>query len=158
MMIATIRTRLPISAVHAWRVLLKCKTFLHITRGLLGFTGSDKWPAEFHEGALIETRLLFFGLLPAWRHRLLVVSVDHERRELLSRESGGPVRGWTHRIAIEPDGENTCRYTDEISIEAGVLTPLVWAYAHLFYRYRQMRWRALAAGLPRAPQPAPPLR
>jgi len=68
-----------------------------------------------------------------------VVSVDDERRELLSRESGGPVRCWNHRIAIGPDGENTCRYTDEIAIEAGVLTPLVWAYAHLFYRYRQMR-------------------
>jgi hypothetical protein len=135
-------------------VLLKRETFLHVTRGLLSFTGSDKWPAEFHEGELIETRLLFFGLLPAWQHRLLVVSVDDERRELLSRESGGPVRRWNHRIAIEPDGENTCRYTDEIEIEAGVLTPLVWAYAHLFYRYRQMRWRALAAGLARAPQAA----
>jgi hypothetical protein len=64
MRIATIRTSLPISAAHAWRVLLKRETFLHVTRGLLSFTGSDKWPAEFHEGELIETRLLFFGLLP----------------------------------------------------------------------------------------------
>jgi hypothetical protein len=28
-----------------------------------------------------------------------------------------------------------------------VLTPLVWAYAQLFYRYRQMRWRRLAGSL-----------
>ncbi len=36
------------------------------------------------------------------------------------------------------------RYSDVIDIDAGILTPLVWGFAHLFYHYRQMRWRKLA--------------
>jgi len=37
----------------------------------------------------------------------------------------------------------TCSYTDEVEIEAGVFTPLVWLYANLLYRYRQLRWKVL---------------
>lgn len=30
-----------------------------------------------------------------------------------------------------------------VEIRAGVLTPLVWLFAQVFFRYRQMRWRSL---------------
>ena len=146
-MIARIRTDLPTSAERAWRALKKRDTFLYITRGLLGFAGADEWPQEFRQGDTIETRLLFFHLLPAWRHTLHVVGLHEGNRELTSRESGGPIRQWNHRIVIEPVAEDRCHYTDEIDIEAGLFTPLVWAYAHAFYRYRQRRWRRLTAGM-----------
>lgn len=45
---------------------------------------------------------------------------------------------------MEPLSETTCHYTDEVEIRAGRLTPLVWLFGHLFFRYRQMRWRTLA--------------
>lgn len=45
-----------------------------------------------------------------------------------------------------PEGPGT-RYLDEIEIEieieGGRLTPLFAAFAHVFYRYRQARWRRL---------------
>ena len=146
-MIARIRTDLPTSAERAWRALKKRDTFLYITRGLLGFAGADEWPQEFRQGDTIETRLLFFHLLPAWRHTLHVVGLHEGDRELRSRESGGPIRQWNHTIVIDPVAEDRCHYTDEIDIEAGLLTPLVWVYAHAFYRYRQRRWRRLTAGM-----------
>jgi len=34
--------------------------------------------------------------------------------------------------------------TDRVHIDAGMLTPLVAAFARLFYAHRQKRWRALA--------------
>lgn len=34
-------------------------------------------------------------------------------------------------------------YTDEIEIQAGWLTPVIWLFAHVFYRHRQRRWKAL---------------
>ena len=52
------------------------------------------------------------------------------------------VSRWDHWITIDsaPGG---CRYTDKVEIEAGIVTPLVWAFAWLFYRHRQRRWQRL---------------
>jgi hypothetical protein len=57
------------------------------------------------------------------------------------------VRDWRHRITVDGEGWGSTRYMDEIEVRAGALTPLVWLYANLFYRYRQMRWRRLARKL-----------
>lgn len=55
------------------------------------------------------------------------------------------IQRWDHLITVEPDGSRRTRYTDRIEIEAGWLTPLVWAFAQVFYAHRQRRWRRLAA-------------
>jgi len=34
-------------------------------------------------------------------------------------------------------------YTDEIEIQAGWLTPVIWLFAHIFYRHRQRRWKVM---------------
>ncbi len=38
-------------------------------------------------------------------------------------------------------------YTDKIAIDAGIFTPVVWAYAYAFYTYRHWRWRRRAKNL-----------
>ena len=45
------------------------------------------------------------------------------------------VARWDHWITVEsaPGG---CRYTDRVEIQAGIFTPLVWAFAWIFYRHR----------------------
>jgi hypothetical protein len=146
-MIARIQTELASSAEKVWHALLKRDTFLYITRGMLGFQGADQWPRVFEEGLVIETRLVFFHVIPGWRHRLRVVRVDGEKLELKSEEEGWIVRRWNHRIRVDHDTEQRCWYTDEIDIEAGLLTGAIWAYAQVFYRYRQSRWRRLAKTL-----------
>jgi hypothetical protein len=147
-MIATIRTHLPTSADRAWQALLKRRTFLYITRGLVGFSGIEKWPEILgQEGLEIETRIWFFHIVPAWKHRLRVVKVDETGRQIFSEEQGGFIKTWNHRLSVEPESEQRCRYQDQIEINAGWLTLCVWIYAHLFYRYRQMRWRKLARTL-----------
>jgi hypothetical protein len=64
--------------------------------------------------------------------------------EILTHESGGLISVWNHQMAVEskPDGQSV--YSDVVEIRAGVFTPLVWLYANIFYRYRQMRWQLLA--------------
>ncbi len=131
-------------------MLVRRDTFLYTTRGAFGYKGADRWPEELHEGQEIQDRILFFRLIPAWRHHLRLVRVDEKRREILSQERGGFIRAWNHRIHIEPENTARCRYTDEIEIRAGVLTPLVWAFAHLSLRYRQLRLRRLIQWLVKA--------
>lgn len=142
--IARIQTYLPTTAANAWQMLLQRNAFLYITRGLLGFRGAENWPEEFEEGQVVETKLLFFNIIPAWEHRLHVIRIDHENMEIASQEGGGIVRQWDHRKWIENGSESSCLYVDEIDIDAGVFTFFIWIFAHVFYRYRQRRMRKLA--------------
>jgi len=144
---AAIRTTLPVPPAKAWQMLLQRDAFLYATRGMLGFEGAEDWPATFQEGQLIETRLILFNVIPAWKHALHLVRVDHDAMEMASKEGGGLIRRWDHRKWIGEAAPNVCAYTDEIEIEAGPLTVLIWAYAHVFYRYRQWRMRRFAKRL-----------
>jgi hypothetical protein len=140
---ATITTKFNSPADTVWRRLPKKETFLYITRYFLGFTGSKTWPEKFYEGLEFTTRLVGGHIIPLWRHKIKVVRVDNEKRELFSNEGGGLIPVWDHLITVKPVNGNECQYADIVDIGAGLLTPVIWVYAHIFYRYRQARWKRL---------------
>jgi hypothetical protein len=155
-LIVRISTDLDISADLAWETVKKPETFLYVVRGVMGVRQLDDMPENWGEGLAVRVRLVFFHLIPAWTHEIRLVRIDEAAHEISTNERGGPVRHWNHRIRIQPqqasplgvgEGSERCRYTDEIEIRAGPLTPLVWFCAHLFFRYRQSRWRKLARHL-----------
>jgi hypothetical protein len=67
--------------------------------------------------------------------------------EIQSRESEPLVRRWDHLIRIRPTPDGQTLYSDEIIIEAGWVTLVVWLFAHCFYRHRQRKWRRIARRL-----------
>ena len=142
-MIAKIQTYFDAPAEDAWELLKKRDTFLYITWGFLGFAGNKAWPERFFPGQEIHTRLIFFHILPTWRHVLRVVRMEDRLMELYSNEQGGFIRTWNHLIKIEHESDGRCRYMDRIEIDAGWMTLGVWLYAHVFYQYRQYRWKRL---------------
>jgi hypothetical protein len=146
-LVARVSTSLDAAPSFVWEAVKRLDTFRYVTRGVLGFRVAGD-PGELRKGMVVRGRLLFFHAIPAWMHEIRVLEVDESRMEILTSEGGGPVSNWGHRITVAPAGGRT-RYTDEIEIDAGAITPLVWAYAHVFYRYRQARWRRLARTLPR---------
>lgn len=122
-----------------WNALRKSETLRYVARPLLCFEGDlpRRWPVR--GGVVRVERMLLLCVVPAWGHELRFVRVDDEGYEMLTNEGGGPIKEWNHRIRVEPLSERLCRYTDEVEVRAGVLTPLVWCFAQLFYRHRQMR-------------------
>lgn len=60
-----------------------------------------------------------------------------------SRESGALAPVWNHTIRFHSLEDGKLHYIDEIEIQAGLLTGVIWAFAHLFYRHRQRRWKKL---------------
>jgi hypothetical protein len=48
---------------------------------------------------------------------------------------------------VRADPTTSCEYTDEIEIDAGILTPAVRLFATGLFALRQARWRQLAAVL-----------
>ncbi len=136
-------TELEAPADAAWGALRKTESFRYVARPLLCL-GADlprRWPDR--GGVIRVERLLLLCVVPAWSHELRFVRLDDEEREMLTSERGGPIREWNHRITVEPISERLCRYTDEVEMCAGMLSPLVWLLAQLFYRHRQRRWRGL---------------
>lgn len=149
-MIITRSTVLNVRADVAWEAVKRVETFTFVTRGTNGYRGIEGLPSPMRAGARVTLRLVLLGVVPAWTHTLAVESVNDARRELQTREHGGPIRVWNHLIRVEPLGDTRCRYTDVLDLHAGILTPLVGLYAHAFFVYRQARWRTLAKRL-RAP-------
>jgi hypothetical protein len=98
-------------------------------------------------GVEIRTVVSSFGLLPSTPHTFRIVSVDGDKMQIDTRESGVSIQAWNHSMKVQPISETRCRYEDRIELQAGLLTPVVWAFASLFYRYRQSRWRQLVASL-----------
>ena len=141
-----VSTKLLAPAAVVFDTVKKSSTLRHVTRGLMGMTGSRRFPEEWRAGDVVRPRLFFFHWIPGWRQEIRIAQVDPARRLIESTEKGGILRRWDHRITVEPLGESECLYTDEIDVEAGLLTPLVRFAAGLFYRYRQRRWRKLVEG------------
>ncbi|MFO0809146.1 MAG: hypothetical protein U0746_11015 [Gemmataceae bacterium] len=137
---ASVRLRAPADVV--WQLLLRKDTFLHVTRGMVGFTDVDRWPARlFTEGVTLTTGVRLFGIGPATQYTVEVVRVDDARMEIETREHGGLIESWKHHLQVQPLAADECLYTDRIELRAGVATPLVWLFTAVFYRYRQWRWR-----------------
>jgi hypothetical protein len=69
-----------------------------------------------------------------------------DREGIFTRERNKFVPVWNHRISLEALADGRTRYTDEVELHAGVMTVVVWAWANVFYRHRQKRWRGLLRG------------
>jgi hypothetical protein len=141
-MLVRLSTLLDTDADSAWNLVKKISTFHYVARGLLVWTPNEQRD-EWHTGQVLRSQLRFSCLIPAWHHQVCVVALDNDRRELKTAERGGPVRKWNHSLSVEPVSQTSCRYTDSVEIEGGMLTPGIWLAAQLFFRYRQMRLRRL---------------
>lgn len=141
-------TSLEAPAAAVWQAVRTPHAFVTVTRGLLRLPVVESRTDEWQEGEQVAGWTWLFGVLPFNRHHLTVARIDHERMVLTSHEHGGLLRSWVHDIVVEPVDEQRCRYTDRVAIDAGWATLPVTAFAWLFYRLRQRRWRRLAPTLP----------
>lgn len=138
-----VSTELDAPADVVWTAVRTPEAFVHVTRGVLRFPVAAEHPRRWEVGDVVEGWTWLLGVVPFSRHRLEVAAIDDSAGTLDTVERGGLVRVWLHRITVTPAGPR-CRYEDRIRIDAGVVTPVVVAFAHVFYRYRQRRWRRLA--------------
>lgn len=119
----------------------------YVSRPLLCFVPIDPpvLPAMWQVGNYC-VGLRLFGLIPL-AQQAIVISIPHagaDSAELRDNGYGSFIARWDHRILMRRDGAGV-HYTDRVDIDAGVLTPLVWAFASVFYRHRQRRWKKLIA-------------
>jgi len=144
-MIALISTVLPCTKDELWRRIVEPKSLQYVASPVLSFIPiedgalGDEWRID----KTYDLKLYFLKVIPLGRHSIRLVKIDKEAGVIESRESGLLARVWNHTIRFRQTANGTVNYADRIEIQAGILTPVIWAFAHFFYRHRQRRWKAL---------------
>jgi hypothetical protein len=140
---------LPCKASAAWEEVQKSALLREVAQPMVRLLDvpGEAMPQRWTAKTTVRCRPLLFGLIPMGTRQLYFQEVDHSAREIQTRERDPLVKRWDHRIRVEPAGRGKCRYSDEIKIDAGWLTPIVGLFAHWFYRHRQRRWQFVAQRL-----------
>jgi len=144
-MLARISTTFDCTAEQLWAEISRPASLRFVAAPLLHFEPlvPGELDGEWAVGKTYALRLSLFGFLPAGEHRITLASIDRETNLIESKESGALAPVWNHTIRFHPLENGKLHYTDEIEIGAGLLTGVVWAFAHVFYRHRQRRWKVL---------------
>jgi hypothetical protein len=136
---------------RVWNEVQKSALLREVCRPLIRFAPVDppQFPDTWIEGGTIRCRSFLFGFIPLGTRTLFAERIDQAAHEIQSRERDPLIRRWDHLIRVRPADGGRTRYSDEIVIEAGMITPLVWSFAQWFYRHRQRRWHRVAQRLAR---------
>lgn len=144
-MIVQVSTHLAARPSQVWEHVQTPALLRHVAAPLVTFTSREpagfpeRWSAGPH-----RVWMFAFGFIPLGPQTVGIEIGSSEDGIYRVRDNGSGllVRVWDHLITLEPEEDGT-RCTDRVRIEAGLMTPLVWAFAMVFYRWRQARWRSL---------------
>ncbi len=140
-------TRLAALPERVWEEVQKSRLLEHVAAPVVRFRAvkPERLPTTWADEAY-EVQMFLFGWLPVGSQIIRISrSVSGTTRLLRDDGSGQLAAVWDHSIRVEPSSSGGTEYTDIVEMRAGILTPIVWAFAQIFYRHRQRRWRALVA-------------
>ena len=145
-MLVDVSTYLPCAPEQAIRHVRSSWLLQYVAEPLLKLVPKEpsQLPATWSEGTYwVYMRL--FGFVPFGKQAIVISFPEHKGGfSVRDNGYGSLTRKWDHVVTVEASGNGTL-YRDRVTIEAGILTPLVWGFAQIFYRHRQRRWRELAA-------------
>lgn len=143
-------TELDCSPESAWEAVQATYLLGYVSAPILSFepVQPKRLPTTWCSANYL-VRLKFLGLIPIGLHWIMISfprqRASDNRQEYAIRDNGyGKLaKKWDHRITIEPTRDGKARYTDQVNIQAGLLTPFIWAFSQVFFRHRQRCWREL---------------
>ena len=130
----------PVSIQSLWTDILDPNALAESMKGAISYSGLPTEPVV--QGQVINVMLKRWGWLPMGSWHMEVVRRDDANYVLESREGGGFVRDYKHRLELEAiDAVNT-RYTDYLDIDAGWMTSLIAPTFRKLYVQRHTMRRA----------------
>ncbi|PIE14277.1 MAG: hypothetical protein CSA68_10750 [Rhodobacterales bacterium] len=128
-----------------WAELQRPELLVFVARPMIEFrpVTPGSFPDVWEVGDYIVS-VTWRGIVPLGRQ---TISISHPEapsgtKQIRDNGRGTIIKRWDHLITLEPDGLAT-RYTDQVEIEAGILTRPVTRFAKSFYAHRQRRWQLL---------------
>jgi hypothetical protein len=143
-----------------WEEVGKSSLLLEVIRPLVRLAPVDPpvFPERWVEGAVVRCKVFLLRVLPLGVRTLVFERIDPAAREIQTRESEPLFRRWDHLIRIRSTPDGRTHYSDELEIDAGLLTAVACIFVHGFYRYRQWRWRRVVRRLNEIKETTPNLR
>lgn len=139
-----VSTTLNCPASWAWDLVERSSTLVEVAWPLAYIESIDSsFPERWSQGSTILCKSRLFNLIPVGTRQIFFEKINSTARQIQTRESDSLVKHWDHLISIKPIDDLNCIYSDEIEIEAGLITPIVWLWANWFYRHRQARWQKI---------------
>ena len=144
-----VRTRLACGIEAAWQELQKPTLLCEISSPFAVIRPADGavFPVSWREGETLSVDSRLFGIVPVGRRRLHFERIDAYLHEIRTRESDPIVKSWAHFLKLDVAGDGATIYSDTVEIDAGLMTWVVAAWAAMFYRHRQRKWRRHAKTL-----------
>lgn len=149
----TVSCELDCSAKEAARQMVRPELLDHVAWPVMRFVPDRPHPSSWTPGEY-PVRCVAFRVVPLGRQVIVIEVPESDQPGVhILRDNGrglsGILRGvsrWDHSLTVRPheSDPHRARYSDDVVIEAGRLTPVVWLFASGFYRWRQYRWRRLA--------------
>lgn len=130
----------PCDAQYLFQEIQKIENFFYITAPLIKFVPCEPILSDTWQDGHYPMKMYLLSFIPLGKQSVVI---EQDEAHLRMRDNGKSERldQWDHRIQVESIGENRAKYTDCIDVEAGIWTlPVAW-FVHLFFRYRQYRWR-----------------
>jgi hypothetical protein len=139
-----VKSKLNSSAAVVWDLVERSSTLIQVAWPLARIVSvGGSFPEKWQQGETVFCRSYLFGFIPVGTRRIFFEKLDKSSMQLQSRETDPLIKRWDHLISVKPLNESSCTYSDEIEIDAGLITPLIWLWANWFYRHRQARWKNL---------------
>lgn len=120
----------------------KTKSLIYIAKPLIKFVPYNGNLMDRWEDGKYLFSMYFLEFLPIGK-QWIVISIDDENMKMRDNGYSKLIKKWDHIISVEKIDDKNSLYTDTIDIKAGALTIFIVLYAHIFYRYRQLRWKKI---------------
>ena len=104
-----------------------------IMQGIASFEGLPSGRTQ--TGQKLNVMVSLFGKLPSQPYAMEVLECDDARMILRSSEHGAGVKSWHHTLTVS-ETETGSRLTDNIEIDAGLMTPVFALWAKYLYSAR----------------------
>ena len=146
-----LKIELDCSADVAWRAIRSPAGLRQVSAPFMEFDSEQggfpaMWPAGEH---LVHVKL--FGLASMGRQVIAISFPEPRGNTRLVRDTGYGISGvfttvsnWRHTMAVTPLSSSRTLYRDELRVDAGALTPLMWPAYWAFWQWRAIRMRMLA--------------
>lgn len=138
-----------VSPEQVWQEGLKTKLLHYVASPILKFTSAGTTPLpEVWKKGEYTVNMKVFGFVPFGKQKVVIKSPpEHEQENhlyaMLDDGRGELITKWRHLITIDDAGTGKTLYTDQVEVQAGVLTIFVWVFANIFFWHRQRRWKKL---------------
>lgn len=132
------------SAENIFKRLQDFATLTYIAKPYMFFKPMGKeGKIVWEEGDTYRFKLKILNIIPFGIHTIKVIDINREKYLIYTNEENKFVNTWNHRIEIKKIGLNKSSYKDEVEINAGIWTPIIYGFAKIFYTHRQRKWKKL---------------